>query len=317
MTAPFANIDVRERIERKCSISSWNNLLQSTFGEINVSASRINPFSASLREIKIGETSFYECHSTPASIAHEPVPSVGKSSFLIKAQISGRSILDYEGGRIELCPGDYVVCDGSRPFTLMFDEETNIISVPLSLQYLKSVTPFPEDICFVTVSEDCPLRRVVNSYLASIVKVDIAQISAAGRNQLVDTYFKLAILSILENTGNTAAQRCKTDGLFFRCCSEIRKLAGDEAVTVRDIAGACGISVRYLQEIFTERDLTVTDFLSNIRLEEARRLLAAGGHGSHSIGEIAYVVGFKSHAHFSRAFKTKYGCSPSALRSGG
>lgn len=50
------------------------------------------------------------------------------------------------------------------------------------------------------------------------------------------------------------------------------------------------------------------EFLRNARLERAAELLRAA---EGSVGEVAYGVGFKSVSHFCRAFREKYGVTPS------
>jgi AraC-like DNA-binding protein len=54
---------------------------------------------------------------------------------------------------------------------------------------------------------------------------------------------------------------------------------------------------------------TVSNFIKDIRLEKARLYLDAN---PRSVSEVAYTIGFKSHAHFTRSFKEKFGKSPSA-----
>lgn len=54
--------------------------------------------------------------------------------------------------------------------------------------------------------------------------------------------------------------------------------------------------------------------LNELRLSEAQRLLLMQ---THSVSEIAYAVGFNNHAHFTRAFKAKYGKSPTEMRGEG
>ena len=49
-----------------------------------------------------------------------------------------------------------------------------------------------------------------------------------------------------------------------------------------------------------------------MRLERAAQLLEAQ---AGSVAEVAYSVGFKSVAHFSNAFKERYGVRPSGWRS--
>lgn len=56
---------------------------------------------------------------------------------------------------------------------------------------------------------------------------------------------------------------------------------------------------------------TVFRFLTHERLRKTKTLIQ---HSSLSLKEIAHMTGFKSAAHFSRAFRDKYGQSPSDLR---
>jgi len=52
----------------------------------------------------------------------------------------------------------------------------------------------------------------------------------------------------------------------------------------------------------------------NKRLENAEKWLVAPNMKDHSIGEIAFMAGYKSAAHFSRMFKKKMNCSPREFR---
>jgi AraC-like DNA-binding protein len=49
------------------------------------------------------------------------------------------------------------------------------------------------------------------------------------------------------------------------------------------------------------------DFIRHIRLKKAAQLIK---DRKYSISEIAYMVGFKTPAHFSTSFKAFYGLSP-------
>lgn len=56
---------------------------------------------------------------------------------------------------------------------------------------------------------------------------------------------------------------------------------------------------------------TIFRFLTQERLRKTKTLIQ---HSTLSLKEIAFMTGFKSAAHFSRAFRDKYGQSPSDLR---
>jgi len=54
--------------------------------------------------------------------------------------------------------------------------------------------------------------------------------------------------------------------------------------------------------------LTVTEFVKDIKMQHAEQLLLSG---KYTISEIAYQVGYSSMAYFRKAFKEKFGTSPS------
>ena len=78
------------------------------------------------------------------------------------------------------------------------------------------------------------------------------------------------------------------------------------------IAENCGISKRYLHDLFKDVNGTVSQRIRDHRLIAARdRLAAAPGL---PISEVSYRFGFADQAQFSRLFKTKFGMTPSAFR---
>lgn len=82
----------------------------------------------------------------------------------------------------------------------------------------------------------------------------------------------------------------------------------DPELTVVKIAGALGLSVRYVHKLF-ENGPPVMQWVSAQRLRACQQDIAT--RGSRSISEVAYAWGFNSPSHFSRAFKKHHGVRPS------
>jgi AraC-like DNA-binding protein len=80
------------------------------------------------------------------------------------------------------------------------------------------------------------------------------------------------------------------------------------------VATSCGISVRYLCYLLKERGLSLSSLIWEKRIVTAWQWLKDERMRHYSICEIAYLVGFKSSAHFSRMFKKHYGQAPRQFR---
>lgn len=85
-----------------------------------------------------------------------------------------------------------------------------------------------------------------------------------------------------------------------------------EQITLEDVASYSSFSPHYISQLFhTETSFTITQYVTNLRLEYAKNLLFST---DHSISDICTKCGFRSFAHFLRCFKNTYGTSPSKYR---
>jgi AraC-like DNA-binding protein len=88
----------------------------------------------------------------------------------------------------------------------------------------------------------------------------------------------------------------------------------DPDISYEQVAENCGISSRYLSYLLTANGTSFSDLLWKNRLPKARDWLVSDKTSHFSIHEIAHMSGFKSASHFSRKFKSEFGCSPREYR---
>lgn len=87
-----------------------------------------------------------------------------------------------------------------------------------------------------------------------------------------------------------------------------------EKIPVSDIAGELGVSEAHFMRFFKEiMEMSFVTYLNHYRLTMAARLLRISGD---SILEISQETGFQNLSNFNRAFKKKYGQTPSDYRKG-
>jgi two-component system, response regulator YesN len=85
-----------------------------------------------------------------------------------------------------------------------------------------------------------------------------------------------------------------------------------EDVTLQEIADTFFLSREYISRKFKqEYKLTITDYLTNIRMEKAMKLLE---NPYLKIYEVAYGVGYGNEKYFSKVFKKQVGITPNEFR---
>lgn len=83
-----------------------------------------------------------------------------------------------------------------------------------------------------------------------------------------------------------------------------------------DIAAQQGISSSYVRKLFAAEGTKFTAFVLETRLQNVRRELLDPEARSHSIGTVAMRCGFNDVSYFNRAFRNRFGCTPSDMRRG-
>jgi AraC-like DNA-binding protein len=86
------------------------------------------------------------------------------------------------------------------------------------------------------------------------------------------------------------------------------------ALTIDTIAQANGLSVRQAQRLFAQSGVTFTEFVLEQRLSLAHRMLIGPQNRYRKISDIAYNIGFGDLSYFNRAFRSRFGITPSEMR---
>ena len=97
--------------------------------------------------------------------------------------------------------------------------------------------------------------------------------------------------------------------LMERIMKAVNKNLGDSDFSVEMLTQEVGISRAQLHRKMKEMTgLSTSEFIRNIRLEQAARLLK---EQKINVTQVAYTVGFSNLAHFSTIFRKHFGVSPS------
>jgi AraC-like DNA-binding protein len=93
----------------------------------------------------------------------------------------------------------------------------------------------------------------------------------------------------------------------------IRQHLRERGLAPEVIAAGCGISVRYLHDLFSGDGLTIGRWIRQLRLNAAHEQLSDPAR-RETIAEIAYRWGFSDQAQFSRHFRAQFGVTAREVR---
>jgi len=94
----------------------------------------------------------------------------------------------------------------------------------------------------------------------------------------------------------------------------IHRNIADAGLSPQKAAEEAGVSLRYVHKLFASHGTTFNTYITAKRLEQVCRDLQSTEFRRQSISAIAYRWGFNDFSTFYRAFKKRYGCSPSKFR---
>ncbi len=129
---------------------------------------------------------------------------------------------------------------------------------------------------------------------------------AAGVAELL---IDLLLLPLRE--ANTAFDRVGPEAMYIQAHAFIREHLRDPDLCIDQISAALGCTKRYLHMLFSERGITVGEYIWRARLQNCRHELET--HGGKTITDVAFSWGFSSSSHFSRVFRKYFGIVPSSI----
>lgn len=95
---------------------------------------------------------------------------------------------------------------------------------------------------------------------------------------------------------------------------DIQQHLTDSELSISQVARRQRISPQYIRALFQGEDTTFAEYVTGSRLEQIYRQLASLLYSNLSISTLAFDMGFNNLSWFNRAFKQRFGLTPSEIR---
>lgn len=257
------------------------------------------------------EVSDYECGAMRfLREARHVGPGCEDHYFISMPYLTGCAMnLTQENRTAHCTPGSMIVQHTARPSELMHPAVGALI-VRVMGSDLRSRFRNVTSCLGMTL----PCARSAGALFASLAQSLVANtayldedVKGAAGEKLVD----LLAIALEAQAGDLPRRgEAVRDAHRARAIGYIQRAYRDPDLTPASVAGACGISVGYLHEIFRDSGRSVQETIMETRLLWARRMLGNTLGAPKTVSEIAYHCGFSDVAHFSRRFSRRFGAPP-------
>lgn len=245
-------------------------------------------------------------------LTNEPTEAIQDCYFAV-VLTSGQYSLEQGGREVSLQPGDMTLYDATEPHSIVMPQTSSkiLISIPRNLlnQRIYNVGKL--------TAKKVPVKSGIGAVASTFIQTAVNQLHELELSQFLEISEPiLDMLTLSLNQLNTSSIHLSDQKLLtlMRVKQFINQHGEQCDLNPEVISNGVGLSVRYINNLFNTEDTSLMRYLTQQRLELAKRRLSNHLLSHKTITELAMQSGFNNMAHFSRIFKQNYGMSPRQYR---
>lgn len=297
----------------KEQLQYWSDALMDLCGRFD-----IDPLEASALEGRINCTTvarlkLCQIEASQHRIAHTSSKNQGSGHPFVKIlfQLHGVSYFEQNGCQIQVTPGDCLAYDVSCPHTIISPSLTRheVVIVPKDLLRERGFHFAKMSACKLSARDGT--GRIAHDLVHAVFD-EAAKLPPNSAVGVADSLVDFLLLPLRE--ADATFDRAGPEAMYVRAQAFIREHLRDPDLCIDQISAELGCTKRYLHMLFSERGMTVSDWIWRARLQHCRQELET--HAGKTVTDVAFSWGFSSSSHFSRVFRKCYGVVPSAIHKG-
>jgi AraC-like DNA-binding protein len=220
------------------------------------------------------------------------------------------------GDEVDLGEGEALLVDCRMAGAFLRPVAGRLLCVRMPRSVLAEYGPELDRVLGRKIPAEVEALRLLVAYVSTLSQPSAMTLPPEASYAVVRHVCDLAALSI--GAGRDGAHLAESRGLAAARLQAIKRhinaAIGAGPMSIDDVAGGQGVSARYVRKLFEAEGLSFTRYVTAQRLARAHALLTQPLRAPAPISAIAYDVGFGDLSYFNRAFRRRYGATPSEIR---
>jgi AraC-like DNA-binding protein len=235
--------------------------------------------------------------------------------FMVALHVRGMARASQRGHQITMRAGDLALLDSSQPYAIEFANAGQFEHVAYQIPHarLEARSDQIERALAVRLPAASDPGRLASPYFATLASQGWRMPSALAA-PLVETGLDLLVNALLLAAGLDVPEASRKAVLLHQLKLHAGTRLGEPTLSPACVAAAHYLSTRQLHRLFEREGMTFGAWVREQRLRRCRRDLADPRLRDVAIADLAARWGFRSAAHFSRAFSARYGAGPRDFR---
>ena len=239
---------------------------------------------------------------------------VSSDDFLLGVAASHSGcILQQNGREAVIGPGDAVMASAAHPVDVIIEASSRHISLRLPRAVLEDRIADPDALTARRIPNGAGLS-LLTGYVDALRFADLT--NPAFCDLVVTHVYDLAalLLGAKDDVRELAQQRGVRAARRDEVLRIIDRRSGDRSLSANTVAVLLGVTPRYVHLLLEETGKSFTHHVQERRLEKAAALLCDPLWRWRKIADVAAEVGFADLSYFNRAFRRRFGGTPSDMR---
>jgi AraC-like DNA-binding protein len=296
----------------------WSESSSEAYLPVQIRSPAREEFGARMWGYELGPLSLFRISAAPNTMMRtsRAIASCDPECLHLSVVLRGRINAAQEGRTGVARIGDMISYETSHPVIFRADQpyESLVVRVPKQLLGRQEAQITKLTAIGISGTEGLP-RAAVAFFRSLAAGLEDGTVTAADAPDTVECVLDLVRGLYASPTLTQAPARPRSRAeILLNAQSFIEANLGDPDLDPEEIARASFVSTRYLHKIFQAEGTSVCRWIRVLRLEHCRRDLLDPSLRHETIIEIAGRWGLPGPQHFSRLFRSAYGCSPSELR---
>ncbi|OYW44875.1 MAG: hypothetical protein B7Z08_06880 [Sphingomonadales bacterium 32-68-7] len=306
-------------LARPEAVRQWQDWAARTIAPIDVCVFDTDSFAARWLSHGVGQLRMLHLDAPAQRVTH--VGGDGSSgraapSIQLVYNIRGASRTRMAGQRFVLEAGQFVLLDNTRFYQMEMDARHEVIDLMMPQGWLEKYLPDPGALLGRPVDARSGWGAPLGSLLETLARMGAGGIDATPlpRPMIAEQVGTLLTLATgFHEPRSTSRHRGQLARQILR---RIETDYADPDLAPDALAAELGISKRYLQQLLAGSGTSFVQELTATRLDRASDLLTDPRARGLTVGEIAFRCGFLDPGYFARAFRKRFGRTPSEWRGG-